>query len=39
MTTTSLPAQRWYQGVTGYQWLVLVVASLGWVFDAFEGQI
>ena len=30
---------RWYQGITGYQWLVLVVASLGWVFDIFEGQI
>src|SRR5438093_13397314 len=31
--------QKWYHGVTRYQWLVLVVASLGWVFDAFEGQI
>ncbi len=30
---------RWYQGVTGYQWLVLVIASLGWIFDVFEGQI
>lgn len=30
---------RWYEGITGYQWLVLVVASLGWVFDIFEGQI
>lgn len=30
---------RWYQGVTGYQWLVLVIASAGWVFDAFEGQL
>lgn len=30
---------RWYQGVSRYQWLVLVVASLGWVFDVFEGQI
>jgi MFS family permease len=29
----------WYRGVTRYQWLVLVVASLGWVFDVFEGQI
>lgn len=34
----STPA-RWYQGVTGYQWLVLVIASAGWVFDAFEGQL
>ncbi|QDU75397.1 Putative sialic acid transporter [Bremerella volcania] len=29
----------WYSNVTRYQWLVLVVASLGWMFDAFEGQI
>lgn len=29
----------WYQGVTNYQWLVLTIASLGWVFDIFEGQI
>ena len=29
----------WYAGVTRYQWLVLTVASLGWIFDAFEGQI
>lgn len=29
----------WYHGVTRYQWLVLIIASLGWVFDAFEGQI
>jgi len=30
---------KWNEGITGYQWLVLVVASLGWVFDVFEGQI
>jgi len=36
MTTSS---NSWYQGITRYQWLVLVIASLGWVFDAFEGQI
>ncbi|MFN9435969.1 MAG: MFS transporter, partial [Planctomycetota bacterium] len=33
------PPTAWYRGVSRYQWLVLVVASLGWVFDAFEGQI
>ena len=32
-------ARPWWHGVTRYQWLVLTVASLGWVFDAFEGQI
>lgn len=30
---------RWHDGVTRYQWLVLTIASLGWVFDVFEGQI
>ena len=33
------PSPRWYAGVTRYQWLVLAVASAGWIFDAFEGQI
>src|SRR5437867_2581728 len=31
--------RRWYEGITFYQWLVLVIASLGWIFDVFEGQI
>lgn len=30
---------KWYEGISRYQWLVLVIASLGWIFDAFEGQI
>ena len=29
----------WYAGVTRYQWLVLAIASAGWVFDVYEGQI
>ena len=29
----------WYEGITRYQWLVLLIASLGWIFDVFEGQI
>lgn len=29
----------WYAGITSYQWLVLTIASLGWVFDVFEGQV
>lgn len=29
----------WYSGITRYQWTVLIIASLGWVFDVFEGQI
>jgi MFS family permease len=35
----AIPSSRWYDGITGYQWLVLLVASLGWVFDVFEGQV
>ena len=31
--------RRWYEGITRYQWLVLLIASLGWIFDIFEGQI
>jgi len=34
-----MSSPKWYSEVTRYQWLVLIVASLGWVFDAFEGQI
>jgi len=29
----------WYHGVTPYQWLVLFVAWLGWVFDAMDAMI
>lgn len=29
----------WYSGVTAYHWLVLAIASAGWMFDTFEGQI
>src|SRR5687767_1095802 len=34
-----MPIERWYHGINGYQWLVLTIASLGWIFDVFEGQI
>jgi MFS family permease len=29
----------WRHGVTGYQWLVLCVAWLGWVFDSMDSTI
>lgn len=29
----------WYQGISRYQWLVLILASAGWVFDVYESQI
>ncbi len=31
--------ERWYTGITKYQWLVLAIALIGWMFDIFEGQI
>jgi MFS family permease len=29
----------WYRDISGYQWLVLLLASAGWLFDVYEGQI
>ena len=29
----------WASEVTGYQWMVLLVAWLGWVFDAMDGTL
>ena len=39
MTAELESKQAWYEGISRYQWLVLLIASLGWVFDVFEGQI
>ena len=39
MPDAATAPQAWYSGITKYQWLVLVIASLGWIFDVFEGQI
>jgi MFS family permease len=36
-STVSKPA--WHTGVTRQQWLLLAIASAGWMFDTFEGQI
>ena len=33
------PPEKWYAAVSRYQWLVLIIASAGWVFDTFEGQV
>ena len=27
---------KWYEGLTGYHWLVLTVAALGWAFDTMD---
>jgi MFS family permease len=29
----------WYAGITAGQWLVLAIASAGWVFDVYEAQL
>lgn len=39
MATPAAKERRWYAEVTAYQWLVLAIASAGWAFDAFEGQL
>lgn len=39
MSSSTANPPRWHDGVTRYQWLVLVIACLGWIFDAFEGQL
>src|SRR5437763_16058791 len=38
-SSSSAPAEPWWHGVTRYQWLVLAIASAGWIFDVFEGQL
>lgn len=30
---------KWYRDLTGYQWFVLIVASLGWLFDTMAQQL
>jgi predicted MFS family arabinose efflux permease len=33
------PPPRWYQGLSANHWVVLAVASAGWIFDVYEGQL
>ena len=33
------PHMPWYRGLTRYQWTILLVAWLGWVFDIFDTAI
>jgi MFS family permease len=39
MQATSDAAGPWYRGLSRYQWLVLTVAWLGWVFDIADSAI
>jgi MFS family permease len=34
-----VPTISWSHGITRYQWLVLLVAWLGWVFDSMDAMI
>lgn len=34
-----MSAGAWYRGISRYQWLIFFLASAGWVFDVYEGQI
>lgn len=42
-TLTPPPKQetnlRWFQGVSSYAWLVLIVCALGWLFDCMDGNL
>lgn len=31
--------RAWYRILTGYQWFVLIVCTLGWAFDTFDQQL
>ena len=31
--------ERWWEGITRYQWLVLAVAALGGLFDTMDGNL
>ena len=39
VTLAETDQSPWYAGIGRYPWLVLIIASAGWVFDVYEGQI
>ena len=36
---TETSSLRWYQGISRYSWLVLIIAALGWMFDTFDQHL
>jgi MFS family permease len=34
-----MPQTPWYRTLTGYHWFVLIVASVGWMFDTMAQQL
>src|SRR6266496_6434633 len=39
ISTNASSSGAWYRGLSGYQWLVFVLAASGWIFDCFDQQI
>src|ERR1700709_70175 len=39
MTTATATKPRTFWDISGYQWLVLLAAWLGWGFDVFDGLL
>ncbi len=39
LSSRPMRSGSWWSGVTPYQWLVLLVAWLGWVFDSMDSTI
>ena len=37
--STAAGTTAWYRELTRYQWLVFIVASLGWMFDTMDQQL
>ena len=38
-STALSPTRPWYKELSGYHWWVLIVASLGWLFDTMDQQL
>jgi MFS family permease len=36
---SSVPTQRVFEGVTPYHWLVVIIASCGWLFDCMDQRL
>ena len=37
--TAAAPAYAWYRDLNGYQWFVVAVAAIGWMFDTMAQQL
>src|SRR5271170_6191329 len=38
-SVASPPARSWWHDMTGYHWWVLLVATLGWLFDSMDQRL